>query len=283
MVQNIKKQRSRSPEEGARIVCVTSGKGGVGKTNFTVNLALSLCRKGLRVLIFDADFGLANVDVVMGISPEKDLSHVIRHQISIRDVICEGPHGLKLIFGGSGVRELLDLSDTQIASITEQLAELDEITDIILVDTGAGITPQILKLASACREIVVVTTPEPTAIMDAYALVKTVSGKTQDTKIRLVVNKADSITEAQNTIHSFAAAVRLYLNVELETIGYIQSDPAVSKAVKMQKPFVLAFPRCQASKDIDQITWSFMNAQPQEPSSGWKGFLENLGKKSVKE
>ncbi len=277
MVQNIKKSRSRQPGDGARVVCITSGKGGVGKTNITVNLALSLQKKGLRVLVVDADFGLANVDVMMGVTPPFDLSHVISREKELQEVIFEGPGGVKIVSGGSGVYELLNLTSSQLSESVEKLLTLEDIADVIIFDTGAGVSSNILKLIEASNEVIVVTTPEPTAIMDAYALIKTVRASGSESNLRLIVNKAENVTEAHNTMNKFIGVVRLYLQTEIEELGFVLTDTVVSKSVRMQRPFVLSFPKSMAAKNIDDITWKFMNLEPEQSSKiGLKGFLSNL-------
>ncbi|MDR0248456.1 MAG: MinD/ParA family protein [Oscillospiraceae bacterium] len=275
MVQNIKKQRARPPGEGARIVCVTSGKGGVGKTNFAVNLAISLSKKGARVLIVDADFGLANVDVVMGVTPTYDLSHVLRREVSVRDAIFEGAGGVKILSGGSGVLELLNLTEVQLSNMVHELLLLDDMADIILFDTGAGVNRNVLRLIAASREIIVVTTPEPTAIMDAYALIKTIHGSAGEAQIRLVVNRADNESEACATAEKFTAVVRLYLDVAISDLGYILSDPTVTRAVRLQRPFVLSFPRSGAARCMEALSWRFLNVEPGNPK-GLRAFFKNL-------
>ena len=276
IVQNIKKQRAR--EDGARIVAVTSGKGGVGKSNVTVNMAISLSKKGQRVLIVDADFGLANVDVMMGITPEFDLGYVIRGQKSIREVIFEGPFGVRVVSGGSGVSDLLNLAEPQLLSVMENLLALEDVADVILFDTGAGVNQNVLRLIGASHEVIVVTTPEPTAIMDAYALIKTVESSGSNARMRLVVNKAESVGEAVNTLAKFAAVVRLYLKLEMEELGYVLMDPVVAKAVRLQKPFVISFPKSAAARNIDSITWKFLNVEP-EHAPGMRGFFRNLAER----
>lgn len=283
IVKNIKSQRARAPGEGARVVCVTSGKGGVGKTSFTVNLAISLVKKGLRVLIVDADFGLANVDVVMGVTPPYNLSHVIRREADIRDAIFEGPGGVHIISGGSGVLELLNLSEDQISMLMDKLLQIDDLADVVLFDTGAGAGPNVVRLIESSEEVIVITTPEPTAIMDAYALIKTVQRHGSEAKVRLVVSRAENAAEAEDTMAKFAAVVRLYLHVEMEELGYILADPNVPRSIRLQRPFMLSFPKSQAARDIDTITWRFMNVQPEGVSKGLRGFLNNLMHRSNKE
>jgi flagellar biosynthesis protein FlhG len=277
IVQNIKRQRNRAEGEGARIVSVTSGKGGVGKTSFTVNLALSLSKKGLRVLIVDADFGLSNVDVVMGVTPQYDLSSVVRHQMEVKDIICDGLLGVRIVSGGSGVTELLNLTEAQLRSLMDRLLALEDTADVIIFDTGAGVNKNILRMVAASHEVVVVTTPEPTAIMDAYALVKAIVGNGSGAKMRLVVNRAEEAREALDTLHKFAEVVRLYLGVEMEELGYVLTDPVVSRAVKLQKPFVISYPKSTAAKNIDSITWKFLNVEPEDATAqGLRGFFRNL-------
>ncbi len=275
MVSNIKKKRTRGLDVGARVVAVTSGKGGVGKTNFAVNLALSLSKKGLRVLIIDADFGLSNVDVILGINPEFNLSHVVSNKKNVKDVICDGPYGMRFISGGSGVMDLIHLQKNQLSGILNNLMQLENIADVILLDTGAGITQNILRMIAASQEVVVVTTPEPTAIMDAYALIKSISQDAEDLRVRLVVNRVESAAEGKDTLAKLTAVVRMYLGLKMEELGYISNDEAVSRAVRLQRPFVLSFPKSEAARDIDQITWKFMDIEPEKPS-GFRGFVSRL-------
>ncbi len=277
IVENIKKQRTREQGTGARIISIASGKGGVGKTNLAVNMAISLCKKGLRVLIIDADFGLSNVDVVLGVAPEYDLSYVVHNNKELSEVISEGPGGLKFVSGGSGVFDLINLRTNQLDKLLEKLYQIDDIADIIIIDTGAGISENIQRMLCASNEILVVTTPEPTAIMDAYALIKTVASAEAETHIRLIVNKADSAAEGINTLAKFSAVVRLYLKTDLEELGFVLTDSVVSKAVRLQKPFVLSFPKSMASKNIDAITWKLINASPEYKGGGIKSFFEKLG------
>ncbi|NLX70518.1 MAG: MinD/ParA family protein, partial [Clostridiales bacterium] len=163
IVQELKlKKTSMEPKE-ARIIAVTSGKGGVGKTNFTLNCGIALKKIGYRVLIIDADFGLANIDVMLGITPKYNLFHVIDGKRKIQDVITEGPCGIKFISGGSGIWELINLSSHKLEEFMVMLEGLDNIADIILIDTGAGVSERILKMVLAANEVIIITTPEPTA------------------------------------------------------------------------------------------------------------------------
>lgn len=276
IVNNIKYQRTRPPEKGARVVTVTSGKGGVGKTNFAVNFAISLAKKGLRVLIVDADFGLANVDVVMGITPERDLSWVTSGQGEIREIITEGLGGVRIVSGGSGVFDLLNLSELQIDNVVEKLLKIEDVADVIIFDTGAGISNNILKLIESSHEVIIITTPEPTAIMDAYALVKSIVSRNQGTRLRLVVNRAESISDAEDALSKFSVIVQQYLKVNMEVLGYVLNDPIVGKAVRLQRPFVLQAPRSTAARNVDNIAWRFLDIAPNEQGLTFKSFLNRF-------
>jgi len=276
IVNNIKHQRTRPPESGARVVTVTSGKGGVGKTNFAVNFSIALAKKGLRVLIVDADFGLANVDVVMGITPERDLSWVTTGQGEVKDIITEGLGGVRIISGGSGVFDLLNLSDVQIGGVIEKLLKIEDLADIILFDTGAGVSNNILKLIESSHEVIIITTPEPTAIMDAYALVKSIVSRARDSRLRLVVNRAENVDDAEDAIVKFSTVVSQYLKTDVEALGYVLNDPVVGKSVRIQTPFFLQAPRSTAARNIDNIAWKFLELAPSSKGLTFKTFLNRF-------
>lgn len=276
IVDNLKKQRTREPGEGARIICVTSGKGGVGKTSISVNLGISLAKKGLRVLLFDADFGLSNIDVMLGVSPQYDLSYVLRGQKKIGDIIAEGPGGISFVSGGSGMNVLLKMSEIQLSAIIDNLVLLEDAADIIIFDTGAGVNPLIMRMIRSSQETIVVTTPEPTAIMDAYALVKSIAADMPDGALRLLVNRAESSAEAESTLQKFVAVVKLYQKTDMDLLGYVLDDPSVSRGVRIQQPFVLSYPRSAATRNIETIAWKLLDRQPETSNNGFRGFLGRL-------
>ncbi|MDR1692655.1 MAG: MinD/ParA family protein [Oscillospiraceae bacterium] len=276
IVDNLRKQRTREPGEGARIICVTSGKGGVGKTSISVNLGISLAKKGLRVLLFDADFGLSNIDVMLGVSPQYDLSYVLRGQKKIGEIIAEGPGGINFVSGGSGMNVLLNMSEIQLSAVIDNLVLLEDAADIIIFDTGAGVNPLIMRMIRSSQETIVVTTPEPTAIMDAYALVKSIAADTPDGALRLLVNRAESSAEAEATLQKFVAVVKLYQKTDMDLLGYVLDDPSVSRGVRIQQPFVLSYPRCAATRNIETIAWKLLDRQPETASTGIRGFLGRL-------
>lgn len=277
IVDNLKKQRMREPGQGARVLCVTSGKGGVGKTSLSVNLGISLAKKGLRVLLVDADFGLSNIDVMLGVSPPYDLSYVLRGQKQVRDIIAEGPGGVFFVSGGSGMNELLNMSEIQLAAIIDNLVLMEDLADIIIFDTGAGVNPLIMRMIRASGETIIVTTPEPTAIMDAYALIKSVSKEKPEGTLRLVINRAESVSEAETTLQKLLSVVRLYQKVEMDPLGYVLNDPAVSRAVRIQQPFVQSYPRSAATRNIEAIAWKLLDRKPEpEETGGFRNFLNKM-------
>jgi flagellar biosynthesis protein FlhG len=279
IVDNLKKQRMRESGEGARVLCVTSGKGGVGKTSISVNLGISLAKKGLRVLLVDADFGLSNVDVMLGTSPPFDLSYVLRGQKKVRDIITEGPGGIQFVSGGSGLNELLNISELQLATVIDNLLLLEDAADVIIFDTGAGVNPLILRMIRSSAETVIVTTPEPTAIMDAYALIKSIVKYSSECQLRLIVNRAESVAEAESTLQKLIGVVSLYQKTDIDPLGYVLNDPAVSRGVRIQQPFVLSYPRSAATRNVDAIAWNLLDRKPETPGSGLQAFLNKVLRK----
>lgn len=269
-----------SNKPASRVITITSGKGGVGKTNFTVNLGIKFAQMGLRVVIIDADLGLANVDVVMGKMSKYNLSDVINSSKDILEILEEGPNGVKFISGGSGVQELVKLNKTQLVDLLIKLGKLDEEADVILIDTGAGLSENVISFVHAAREVILVTTPEPTSITDAYALIKTITHKDKAKNIKVVVNRADNPAEAFNILDKLNVVTQKFLGIKLHKLGYILNDACVTKAVKIQQPFVLSFSKSEASRNMNDIALTLMdNAELTASSvSGIKMFINKLTK-----
>ena len=260
-----------------RVITVTSGKGGVGKSSFSVNLAIALSGLGKRVLIIDADFGLANVDVMLGVTSRYDLANVVRGEMHIRDVILKGHGGVQFISGGSGVLDLIKLSEAQLAHFVDSLLQLEDIADIIIFDTGAGVTDNILRLIRSSTEAIVVTTPEPTAIMDAYALVKIMRQAEDLPLVRLLVNKAYSPSEGRDTLNSFLRIANRYMQLEIDPLGYVLQDNAMSRAVRLQSPILVSFPKSVAAQNIQQIAAKLCDVRIEHMQRGGiRGFLERI-------
>ncbi len=243
-----------SPRRVARVITVTSGKGGVGKSSVSVNLAIALSRLGNRVIILDADFGLANVEVMLGIRPEYNLADLMFRGKSLSDIITAGPENIGFISGGSGIQELTNLTRDQIVYLIQKLVELDEKADIIIVDTGAGIADSVLEFVAASTEVVLIATPEPTSITDAYALLKTLNRKTditlQDTVIKMVANRIDTYEDGKELYDKLSLVVNKFLNLKLEYLGALPQDASVSKAVMKQKPAISLYPNSSFSKTL---------------------------------
>ena len=273
-----KSSRSLTDKPGSRVIAITSGKVGVGKTNFTVNLGIKFSQMGLRVVIIDADLGLANVDVVMGKMSKYNLSDVINSNKDILEILEEGPNGVKFVSGGSGVQELVKLDKTQLVGLLMKLGRLDEEADVILIDTGAGLSENVISFVHAAREVILVTTPEPTSITDAYALIKTITHKDKTKNIKVVVNRADNAAEAFNILDKLNVVTQKFLGVKLHKLGYILNDTCVVKAVKMQQPFVVSFSKSEASKNINDIALTLMDNKEVNINSvsGFKTFINKL-------
>ena len=236
----------------ARVITVTSGKGGVGKSSIAVNVALQMQREGKRVVILDADFGLANVEIMMGIRPKHNLADLMFKGKTLNDIVTEGPEGVGFISGGSGIKELSNLTKEQVIYLTQKLAELDEIADVIIIDTAAGISDTVMEFLTASAEVLLVVTPEPTSITDAYALLKALNQKVEFSKehtvIKMVANKVANEQEGKNLYEKMSEVIRKFLNIELEFIGTVPRDEMQSKAIMQQVPIVLSHSNAPAAK-----------------------------------
>lgn len=240
----------------AKTIAITSGKGGVGKTNLSVNLAARFAQAGKATVLLDADMGLANADVLCGLELRHNLAHVIARRMQLVDVIAEAPGGFRLIGGASGLSTMADLPAAEHKRLLSSLADLERSCDLILIDTGAGISQNVLSFTRAADQVLVVTTPEPTAIADAYATIKVICRERAGgdrRPISLVVNQVKSATEARRVFERVAKVVHDFLGVDLGDAGFLPADPAVGKAVRKRSPFLLSYPRCAASVCITRL------------------------------
>jgi flagellar biosynthesis protein FlhG len=247
---------SRLPREtgrSARVIAIASGKGGVGKTNIAVNLALYIARQGRRVVLIDADLGTANIDVIMNVHSSFDLSHVIRRECSLDDAAVCVERCLHLVVGASGLSGIADLTTMQRQTVIDQLARLEAEADIVLLDCGAGISQNVLAFARAADELLVVTTPEPTALTDAYALIKVLSLSNCPPPMDLVVNQAASEAEGRIVAERVASVASRFLHTGLACRGQILHDPHVPQAVRQRIPFITRYPSCPASTCIAML------------------------------
>ena len=240
-------------EKRATVIAVTSGKGGVGKSNVAVNLAIKFAESGKKVALLDADLGLANADVLCNVDVPWNLSHVISRKRELKDVMVKGPGGFDLVGGASGLARMADLDDFDHKRIIDSLIQLEQQTDIIIIDTGAGINPSVLCFTRAADHVLVVTTPEPTAITDAYAVIKVMIRDGQERDMSLLVNQVRSAQEGRAVYERIARVARQFLGVGLFDAGYVFTDENVPLAVRKRVPFVISAPRCGASLCVSHL------------------------------
>lgn len=251
-VELLKEQVSSS-----RVIAVTSGKGGVGKTSISVNLALQMQEMGKKVVILDADFGLANVEVMLGIRPRYNLADLIFNNKSIEEIITEGPMGIGFISGGSGVQDLVNLDKENLKQLIAKLVKLDSLYDIVIIDTGAGISDSVVEFVLSSPEVLLIVTPEPTSITDAYSLLKAVNRKKEfdrgQKSIKVITNRVENAHEGQEIYDKISIVVSKFLNIQLEYIGYIPQDKKIAAAVIEQKPIFISAPNSEPAVRIRSI------------------------------
>jgi len=245
-----------------QLIAITSGKGGVGKTHLVVNLALALRKEGKRVAIFDADFGLANVDVFLGLTPPFHLGHVIEGIQPLKSIIVDGPEGIGIIPASSGIQELTEMGASQQAHLIGELSSVMELYDYILIDTAAGISNNVIRFLLVARRVIVVSAPEPTAIVDAYALMKVLFRKDENKEVYLVVNSVENESEAKDVYRQLAHVVERFLGQKIELLGFIPKDKRVPMSVRRQQPLMLTHPRTMVSRRFSLIAQTLLN-QPQ--------------------
>ncbi|MDI9442384.1 MAG: MinD/ParA family protein [Firmicutes bacterium] len=272
----LRKLVNKGQKSNSRVIVVASGKGGVGKTNIAVNLALALRQLDNCVALIDVDLGLANVDIVLGITPPYNLGHVFRGEKTLVEIIEDGPLGIKLLAGGSGMSELANLTGWRLEQFVKSLDELNREFDFVVLDTGAGIGQNVLSFALATDEVLVVTTPEPTAITDAYGLIKVVFQRNPQAQIRLIVNMARNPGEAEAVAEKLNSVLREYVQREVEYIGYLLDEQQVNRAVGQQVPFLLSYPSSMASRSIKRIANILAGEVPQDAAVGIKGFFSRV-------
>ncbi len=262
VLRNVIKMQNAGQPSQARVITITSGKGGVGKSNTAVNLAVQLSKCGKKVLIFDADIGLANVEVMFGTSPKYTLSDVIYQGKKVQDVITEGPMNIGFISGGSGLVEMNNLSKEQIRSIVDKLYELDTLADFILVDTGAGISDNVMEFVIASPEVLLIITPEPSSLTDSYSLIKTLQRNPgfnyQSTMINVVANQVNSAADGQAVFDKLNSVVSKFLNWNINYLGLIPKDPILEKAVRQQHVVSVIDPQAMSSQAFEKIAESLL-------------------------
>lgn len=261
-----------------RVVSVTSGKGGVGKTAVSSNVAVTLARQGHKVLVIDADLGLANIDVVLGLSPDYNLNHFFNGERTLEEVMVEGPYGLKILPAGSGVQKYTRLDSQLKMRLIDSLDALDEHFDVVLIDTEAGISDNVTYFNVAAQDILVVTTPEPTAITDAYALMKLLSTQYHQKRFKLVVNSVQNMDEGLDVFEKLTMVSGRYLDISIDYLGCVPYDKKMHESVRQQQVMVELFPDHKVAKAFTELAETLVETPMNEQAQGtlqffWKQFL----------
>jgi len=256
-----------------RVISVSSGKGGVGKSSISVNLAVAMSRLGARVLVVDADFGLANVDVMLGVISKFDVSYFLRGEKALHEIIQLGHEGVRFISGGSGMNDLINMDEERLAELLSVLVRLDAPIDLIIIDTGAGINDKILQLILASSETIIVITPEPTSILDSYALVKTIVKQDNSHPLHTIINKCENKEEAQKVQEGFIEVVGRHLGKNINPLGLVMYNQEVPLSIKRQIPITVSNPGGATCKEITSIARAILD-MPVENSSN--SFLSKI-------
>jgi len=272
------KTASIKPVDKARVITVTSGKGGVGKTNLSVNMALAFARLGKKVVVMDADLGLANVNVMLNMIPKYNLYHVIKKQKTIREILVETEYGISIVAGASGFSQIANMGEEDRKLFISELDSLSN-ADIIIIDTSAGVSSNVLDFIAAADDAVIITTPEPTAITDAYGIIKIIATEYDSVNmgLKLVVNRAKGAAQAKGVADRMINIAGQFLNLKLDYLGFIYDDISVSHAVLRQKPFMVVDPKCKASICVQHIVERMDRNKPVD-TAGFGGMLKRLFK-----
>lgn len=275
-------QNSNEPTKkvmNSRVIAIASGKGGVGKSNFATNLAIQMRKLGKRVVIIDADFGLANVEILMGVNPKHTVLDVLNGNIGMEAALTPGPMGCMVLSGGAGMSALPDITDNQIRYLTDGFLQLDDLADYIIVDTRAGLSNVVINFIKSATDTIIVTTPDPTAIADAYALIKSIKAAMIDlSELKLVVNCADGDDEVMEVYEKLSGVSRRFLNIQLVLLGGISYDQFLVKAVRKQKPVSILYPFAESSNRFAEICARLLEMKVQKQSSIQNFVLKIIGR-----
>ena len=249
-----KAQESSEGRKATRIIAVSSGKGGVGKTNIAINLALAYAQAGKKVIVMDADLGLANVNVVLGVIPRYNLYHLIRKQKTLSEILVDTSYGIKIIAGASGFSKIANLTEDERRDFISELAALSN-ADILIIDCAAGVSNNVISFIAAADDALIVTTPEPTAITDAYGIIKIIATEIEnlDLGLKLIVNRVKSVVEGKRVAERVINIAGQFLNLKVDYLGFVYDDPVVHTAVVRQKPFLILEPKSRASLCIRHL------------------------------
>ncbi len=263
--------------ENTRVIAITSGKGGVGKTSLAVNLAVALQLAGQKVLLIDSDIGMANVNLLMGSVTNRSLIDLLNEDVELEDVIEDGVAGVKYISGVAAIEAALSLNRAEQRKLHKKLGRCSDLANIIIIDTGAGLNRNVIEFILASEEVLLITTPEPTALADAYAVIKAYTTYTERCNIKLVVNRIHEEEECEDVDEKINQTTKKFLGMSIECLGYIYEDRAVLEAVHKQEPFIIANPKAPASRCVEELAKSLLSGERMgSVSRGWRAFLDRL-------
>ncbi|MFU8789582.1 MAG: MinD/ParA family protein [Methylobacter sp.] len=254
-----------------RVIAISSGKGGVGKTNLSVNIGIALSQLGQRVVLMDADMGLANVDILLGLYPQFNLSHVLSGEKTLNEIMIEGPAGLRVIPGASGIQKMSELTAIEQASVIHAFSEIDQDIDVLIVDTAAGISASVVNFSRACQEIILVVCDEPTSLTDAYAYIKLLNRDYGLSHFHVITNMVQSVQQGQALFQKLSKVTDRYLDVTLKFAGAVPYDEYLRKSVQKQVPVVMGFPRSKAALALKSVA-DRINSWPVKTQAG--GYIE---------
>lgn len=291
MNQTLEQQEGSPPVSGAggdeamfrcpRVISVTSGKGGVGKTNVVVNLALAFTRLGKKVLVLDADLGLANIDVLLGLAPRYTVEHLFGREKSFSEILIEGPGGMRIMPASSGVSGLVDLNEAQKLFLLDEIDLMAENIDVLLIDTGAGISSNVLYFNMAAQESIVIATPEPTSMTDAYALIKVLSTRCKKKDFMMLVNFVSDEEDAKGVFKKISKVADHFLkNLSIDYLGFIPFDEKLPLAVRQQRPVLEIFPKAPSSRRFEDLARAIFERPPRSVATGgiqffWKRLFQS--------
>ncbi|NLM96237.1 MAG: MinD/ParA family protein [Halanaerobiaceae bacterium] len=270
------RERVLNNKQKTRIIAVASGKGGVGKSSISLNLALAIQELDKKVLLLDTDLGMANIDILLGITPNFNLSHVLKGKCRLEEAVVRGPADISFLAGTTGVDELINISSVEAGRLIEAASQMEENYDIILLDIGAGVHYSVTNFIMGSDEVLVILTPEPTAVMDAYSLIKILSIKHYNGKIKLLLNQCNSLKEGNELTGRMQRVIKQYLNKDVELLGMIPYDEKVRISVKKQNPLLIQYPKSEAARSIKEIAVKIMNSACKSQSHGTKGFVYRI-------
>jgi flagellar biosynthesis protein FlhG len=274
------KETNSPKEKSAQVIAVTGGKGGIGKTNISANLSIALANAGRRVAVLDADYALANIDILLGLNPKVNIENVLDGSLNVGEILLDGPGGIKVVPASSGVQRLANLSQKQLDNFINALRILDKHFDTLVVDTAAGIGDEVITVLKAAHSILVITNPEPPAFIDSYALIKHLVQTDADTSaIKILVNQVSGEKEARAVFKRIDTTVSRFLGKNVEYFGHVVEDQNVRKAVRQRRPFVLEYPNSGASRCIIDIAEKINKQTNDSGTSFWQNLQTSLSNK----